>query len=372
MGEKIALYGATPGLYWSEDTIDTFAAADNRWEKVDFEDDNIEEIGRIAQYISSFGIVTGYNNEDMERCSFMFNIIHSDYKVTKEFSGGDDESIRPSISQMHYLLSYKDKIDAILKQYCEINPNIPVWGSTANEIKKGKKEEFTVWTTKIVGNVVWLMDIIHNSARVDFTNGEYYQLGVINADGYGYDHSNEFYTKNELKENETQRWGVYYTENHPNKDNTRFYPLKEKEDMSFSVTPKYLVFNFDDGSDERVPFFIEIEEKEGMKKGKWDEKEVKRLTKYQWEIFLAHKDLVDMVYAHWNKIGIPNKYGFPDLVWTSTDYVSQKNTLAYYEVNSSKGRGLRWVVYPPLRNSQVIFKKDIDIDYYYPKVGLWE
>lgn len=374
MSEKIALYSATPGLYWSESTIDSFAAADNRWEKVDFENDNVEEIDRIAQYVSSFGIVTGYHNEDMERCSFMFNIIHGDYKVTEDFGGDDDGSIRPSISQMHYLLSYKDKIDIIVKRYRELFSDLPVWGITADEIKEGKEINFTVWTTTNVNEgdegkdngIVWLMDITHESSRIDFTNGEYYQLSVINADDYGRGEPQDYHTQAYAK----NVGGVYYTEYHPNEVDTLFYPLKKN--MTFSATPKYLVFNLSDGSDKRKPFFIEFEKKNEMEHGTWD-KDKKKLTKYQWEFFLAHKDLIDEVYVHLNRnkdVGSLDTYSIPDLVWTSTDYTPKENTLGYYEVNNNKGKGIKWVVCPSLRNSQKVFKKGSEC--YYPKVDVWE
>lgn len=378
MSEKIALYSATPGLYWSESTIDSFAAADNRWEKVDFANDDEEEILRIAENAMSFGIVTVYNKEDINRCAFIFNIHNDGYENEYSIYGSDDGSLRPSVQQMHFLLAYKDKIDIIINKKRELYPDSRYWGVTANEIKKGEDRDFIAWTNTFINEgdegkdngILWFVDIIHNSPRIDYKKSKHPVIPIFNADDYERGYGKETYTKQEILEGEYKKYGAFYSEQHPNNIDTLFYPLKS--DMSFSITPRYLAFNVSDNSDERKPFFVKIEESNEIKSGTWDSNE-KTLTKYQWEFFLAHKDLIDEVYVHLNRnkdVGSLDIYSIPDLVWTSTDYTPKENTLGYYEVNNNKGKGIKWVVCPSLRTSQIVFKKKTECNY--PTVGIWE
>lgn len=378
MGAKIVLYSGEPGLYWSQNTISSTACFEEEWEKIDFANDDAEEILRIAQNANSFAIITNYAKEDINRCTFIFNILNGGYKYGYSIWGEDDGSVRPSLYQTHFLLAFKDKIDVIINKKRELYPDLHYWGITANEIKRGEDCEFIAWTNTFInegdeGNdngILWMVDINHNSSRIDFKNSKHPVIPIFNADAYERGYGKEYYTKQEILEDEYKRYGAFYSEQHPNNVDTLFYPLKE--DMVINATPRYLSFNFDDGSDERKSFFIKIEQSNEMKSGTWDNNE-KTLTKYQWEIFLAHKDLVDKVYTHLNEekeVGTLDIYGIPDLVWTSTDYIAKENTVGYYETQNKDGKGIKWVVCPSLRTSQIVFKKKTECNY--PIVGIWE
>ena len=171
MGEKIAIYSGEPGLYWSKNTISSTACFDNEWEKIDFANDDEEEILRIAKNAMSFGIVTEYNREDINRCTFIFNINNGGYEDGYSIYGSDDGSLRPSVQQMHFLLAYKDKIDIIINKKRELYPDLHYWGVTANEIKKGEDRDFIAWTNTFINEgdegkdngILWFVDINHNT-----------------------------------------------------------------------------------------------------------------------------------------------------------------------------------------------------------------
>ena len=151
-----------------------------------------------------------------------------------------------------------------------------------------------------------------------------------------------------------------------------FYRISENCTFEDTVKPKFIVFNTLSDDAERKPFWILIEKNNEIYKAEWYES-MPTLTKYQWDIFLAHKDLIDRLYAYLNKdkeIGTFDIYGISDFVWTSTDYAVKENTLGYYEVNSKKGKGIKWVVCPSSRTSQIMFRSKTVCNC--PNVGLWE
>jgi hypothetical protein len=344
------------GVYWNSKACnDINFSEDATWERIVSVEDITED---VINNIKSIGIITFYGeNGDAERASFAFTINRGEW-VSEKY---DENKNYGSVYQWSYFLAYKDIIGPLFEKLGIKYPDtFNIWTNTS----------YNTGGLDGLNAVQWMVDLKYNTTRMNFKHDEGYGIEVYNVTG------------NRLQNipntpigifNAKLNHGVYYCEQHPNRSDAIFYRVSENSIFENTVTPKYLVFNTISKNDvERKPFWIQIEKNNDIEKGVWDESR-SILTKYQWDIFFAHKDLVDKVYAYLNKdkeIGTLDIYGISNFVWTSTDYVVKKNTLGYYEVNSKNGKGIKWVVCPSLRTSQIMFRSKTVCNY--PKVGLWE
>ena len=345
-----------PGIYWSPKACkDIDFSTNTTWKRIASVEDITDE---VVNLIKSIGVITFYGeNTDAERASFAFTINRGEW-VREKYNKNKNYG---SVYQWSYFLAYKDIIDPLFEKL---------------DIKY--PDTFNIWTNTNcnTGNldgsnaVQWMIDLKHNSTRLSFKHDDAYGIEVYNV---ALSRIQSPLNVSVNKDNVYNKHGIYYCEQHPNNDDTMFYRISENCTFENTVRPKYIMFNtLSWTDDERKPFWIQIEENNEFEKSVWDESRPK-LTKYQWDIFLAHKDLVDRLYAYLNKdkeIGTFDIYGISDFVWTSTDYAVKENTLGYYEVNNKKGKGIKWVVCPSLRTSQIMFRSKTKCNY--PKVGLWE
>lgn len=342
-----------PGVYWNSKSCDKINfETDDTWAALTSVDDITDE---VINKIQSIGIITYYGDStDASRASFAFTIPKKNWVI----EGYDSQKNYGSIYQWMYFLSYKNIIAPLF-----------------DALKIEYLDEYNIWTNTTLNDgdiggsnaVQWTVDLNHNSGRISYKNGvgigiEIYTL----SDGCPQTALNTEISKADAK----LTHGTYYCEGHPNESNTVFFSLRSDSVLENTITPKYIVFNTSSNDNQHLPFWVQIEESNNIPNTTWSESTPK-LTKYQWDIFMGHKDLVSKVYDFVNLDNLIeglDKYGIPDLVWTSTDYMAKENTIGYYEVN--KGKGIKWVVCPSLGSSQIVFKKKTEC--LYPNVGIWE
>ena len=342
---------ALAGVYWNAKPCeDINFETDDKWSLLTSVEDITDE---VINNIQSIGIITYYGSlTDASRASFAFTLPKGKWVV----EAYDSQKNYGTIYQWMFFLSYKNIID-------------PLFDALKISYIEGKN----FWTTTVYneGNldgsnaIQWMVDLKYNSRRISYKNG--FEVGVevyTIPNGCWQPTPNIGLAKSDAKLSH----GIYYCEGHPNEDETIFFPVREESVINDTITPKYIVFNALPPFNE--PFWIQIEESNNVQSGTWRDN-IATLTKYQWDVFLAYKDLVDKVYDFMNlnnPIGNLAKYGIPDLVWTSTDYMAKENTIGYYEVH--KGKGIKWVVCPSIGSSDIVLKKGIECKY--PNVGIWE
>lgn len=373
----VTLQQAETGLYYTDKSFALTLGNQNVWEKIDFSNYEGEEkdayIKTIAEKVKTFAIVTGYyqngNNVD-PRSTFFFSLpTETELKEREEYN---ERTEYGTIQQWHYFLAYKDIFDVIVSKKQELYPDEKFWFLNTHEYT-----DITIWTKSVYNEgdenqnngIHWGVDVVYNTARFIPTNGSYSNIPVCNVIKNQNTNTQESYTKTEA----LAMTSAYYTFHNPNVDGAIFYPLKQ-EMSEFKVTPKFLTFNTNNNVIK--PFFVEIEESKNVKNYTWNSGDV-MLTKNQWEIFMAHKDLVDKVYFYLNNpentegtLDTLDTYGIPGIVWTKSNYNVKENTIGYYEVNNVRGKGIKWGVCPSLGTSHIIFRNGPMFNF--PKVGLWE
>lgn len=352
--------GLTPGIYWSSESSNPSSWEVLNEEVINGEDTTIDG----AKYIL---IVTGVR--DVDRRSFHVKIPRNEKvngKVKFVYTEFNNSKNYGTIYQWHFFLAYKKLIDALTNRLNKIS-------ESSSETKKYCYDfiQDRVWTTTIYNsgsvepNVInrdiaiqWIVDFSNESAGLQFIKDTAVGFEVTTYDNGAVDNGGEnSYTGfNALK----SFAGAYYCRNNIT-DSTVFYPLKSAEQRQYATS---IIVNTRQTGD-RAPFRVSIEDNDDIinSSDEWPDEETEdtknTLTKYQWQMFFAYSDLVDLLYKNVNENDPPqpyelSKYGLPGMIWTSSDYICKPNTLGAAEI--AKGNGLKWVVCPAFGSSHIVLK----------------
>ena len=365
--------GLTPGIYWSSEESNPSSWEVLNEEVINGDDTTIDG----AKYIL---IVTGVR--DVNRRSFHVEIPRNekvkDNKVIFDYTAFDENKNYGTIYQWHFFLAYKKLIDALTNRLNKVS-------ELSSETKKYCYDfiQDRVWTTTIYNsgsveaNVInrdiaiqWIVDFSNESAGLQFIKDTAVGFEVTTYDSGAVDNGGEnSYTGfNALK----SFAGAYYCQSTIT-DSTVFYPLKSAEQRQYATS---IIVNTRQTGD-RAPFRVSIETNDDVinSSGEWPGEETEdtknTLTKYQWQMFFAYSDLVDLLYKDVNENDPPqpyelSKYGLPGMIWTSSDYICKPNTLG--AVEASKGNGLKWVVCPAFGSSHIVLKTNSK--YNFPTVDI--
>lgn len=354
----------TPGIYWTPTKF--LVTSTPTWEELTLEgiaDENSSVLS--AKHIA---IVTGENDE--ERKSFYVAIPEVEIGKERELTRFDSTKKYGTIYQWHFFLAYKDIINALTTRLNEASKLAVEEGSAT--IEYDHDFQGTVWTTTQYNNggnnpdiaIQWAADLTYESARLQFKQDVALELEITTFDYETIDTEGEKYTGiDSLK----PYAGAYYAETTLPNVNTVYYPLKAINNWN-SKNAKIIIVNTRQTGD-RASFCVYIQAIEKIYSGSWGSENKRTLTKYQWQMFFAYSNLIDILYQDVNeryvKPGELSIYGLPGMIWTSSDYICKPNSLGAAEV--SNGNGLKWVVCPAFRSSHIVLKTKSE--YNFPTVG---
>lgn len=348
----------TPGIYWSSNL--------SSWETLTKEIiENKDSDVNNAQYIL---IVTGIR--DVNRRSFHVQIPKVEVGKERELKEFNISKKYGTIYQWQFFLAYKDIINALTSRLNEASKLDVEEGRTT--VEYDHDFQGTVWTTTSYNNggsnpniaIQWTADLSYESARLQFKKDVALEMEITTYNNGGVDNGGEdSYTGlTSLK----PYAGAYYTETTLPNVNTVYYPLKTVNEGN-SKNAQAIIVNTRQTGD-RASFCVYVQAIENIGSGPWTDSR-RTLTKYQWQMFFAYSNLIDVLYQDVNENyvhpGELSKYGLPGMIWTSSDYICKPKTLGAAEV--SNGNGLKWVVCPAFRSSHIVLRTKTE--YNFPTVG---